>query len=79
VRGSSNYQQTKHNRAYILVLAAGTLFAFLAGTTGMTIVGAMGLGFALLAHWLYCSNRYSEGVEHYRLIWAHHRSDQSTS
>jgi len=65
-----------HNRAYVLVLAAGTLFAFLAGTTGMTIVGAMGLGFALLAHWLYCSSKYSEGVEHYRLIWAHHRSNQ---
>ncbi|EKO3566932.1 hypothetical protein P0E95_003322 [Vibrio metschnikovii] len=68
-----------HNRAYILILAAGTLFTFLAGEVGMAIISAMGFGFALLAHWLYCSKKYSHGVEYYRLIWAHHRSHKGKS
>ncbi|MFK7161226.1 hypothetical protein V6U78_09280 [Marinospirillum sp. MEB164] len=65
-----------HNRAYMLLLAAATLFAWLAGTTSMVLVGAMGLSCALLAHWLYCSKKYSKGVEHYRLIWAHFRAQK---
>ncbi|MCH8499621.1 MAG: hypothetical protein LAT63_14185 [Marinobacter sp.] len=64
-------------RLYILVLIFGTGVALISGATGMTITGAVGLGFALIAHYLYRSDRYRAGVEHYRLIWAHHRYNRS--
>ena len=62
------------NRFYVLLLAIASSLLFAGGSTGMALTGVVGLILAIFAGLLYRSNRYLDGVEHYRLIWAHHRS-----
>lgn len=63
------------NRFYVLLLAAATCTLFFLGSTGMALTGLAGVIMALLAGVLYRSERYGNGVEYYRLIWAQHRSN----
>lgn len=65
-----------HNRAYLLIISAGTTAALLAGHIGMAVTGFVGLGLALIAHQLYRSEPYGAAVEHYRLIWEDYRSER---
>ncbi|SEA50657.1 hypothetical protein SAMN04488051_103484 [Alkalimonas amylolytica] len=62
------------NRACLTTLLVGTLLAFLAGTYGVGLTGLVGITMASLAHQLYGSSKYRQGVEHYRKIWSYHRS-----
>lgn len=65
-----------HNRFYILLLVVASGMLFVDGHTGMALTGLVGLILAVFASVVYCSRPYLEGVEHYRLIWAHHRSNK---
>ncbi|PSF14311.1 hypothetical protein C7H09_00195 [Marinobacter fuscus] len=65
-----------HNRFYMLLLAVASGILFVDGHTGMALTGLIGLSLAVFASLMYCSKRYLEGVDYYRLIWAHHRSNK---
>ena len=64
------------NRFYILMLGVVACILFVTGNSGMALIGLLGVILAVFANVLYRCRRYGEGVEHYRLIWAHHRSKQ---
>ncbi len=64
------------NRAYLLVLAASSIILLIGENYGMAVSGGVGLGMGIMAHALYGAKRYVAGVEHYRLIWEHHRFER---
>ena len=74
-RGSvySNTLLLKFNHLCLVILLSGNVIAIISRDFGAAGIAATGLICGFIAHQIYRSKKYQKWVEHYEVIWAHHR------
>ena len=63
----------KFNRLCLVILFSGNVIAIISKDFGVAAIAATGFICGLIVHQIYRSKKYQKWVEHYEVIWAHHR------